>query len=97
MPNEGKSVEQIEKEFRNKFNIAYVHDRGWAFLREEVVEFYRSAISAVVLGAAEKAYPLEIELSKEVNHSMRRQGEIDGCDAYRSALTAYAQEIAKDV
>lgn len=31
-----------EKEFDSKFNIAYVHDKGWAFLKEEVKEFISS-------------------------------------------------------
>lgn len=31
-----------KKEFDSKFNIAYVHDKGWAFLKEEVKEFISS-------------------------------------------------------
>ena len=93
MPNEGKSVEQVEKEFRNKFNIAYVHDKGWAFLREEVIEFYRSALSAVVLGAAEKAMPDESEwhTTGSYDHKDVKAYALVKVSNYRSALTAYAQ------
>lgn len=36
-----KEQEEWAKRFRSKFNIAYVHDKGWAFLKEEVVDFIR--------------------------------------------------------
>lgn len=41
---EGKTAEDVLREFGSKFNIAYVHDKGWAFLGEEVQTFILSAM-----------------------------------------------------
>ena len=35
-----KETWKLEKEFDEKFNIAYVRDKGWAFLKEEVKSFF---------------------------------------------------------
>lgn len=40
------NTEEIEKQFWGKFNIAYVHDKGFAGLGKEIIEFYRTHLTA---------------------------------------------------
>jgi hypothetical protein len=40
-----KTTNQIIREFHSKFNIAYVKDKGWAFLSTEVESFLIQALT----------------------------------------------------
>lgn len=51
--------EKIEKEFSSKFNIAYVRNKGFAFLGREIVDFYSERIAKV----EEQAFRKGVEAS----------------------------------
>lgn len=95
MPNEGKSVRTILQELDGLLNsmAVDVNSEAGNQIYQEHARFLRSALSAVVLGAVERL-PKKIEPLPDFAPEHEYNAALD--DA-RSALIAYAQEIAKDV
>lgn len=94
MPNEGKSVRTILQELDGLLNsmAVDVNSEAGNQIYQEHARFLRSALSAVVLGAANACYP-----AKSNGGMVEFKGDTADFDLYHSALIRYAQEIAKDV
>ena len=94
MPNEGKSVEQLMEEF-NRIYAHLNHEGLVEQAGEQEYEWLRSALSAVVLGAVEKAKPVRLKHAQESKYM--QIGYDKELEDYRQSLISLAQEIAKDV